>query len=269
MAELDKVERYDWAKLGDEGKIRKVNINELQVDLNYRRGEVSKFNTLTLARNFCWDAFGVPVVMERDNGELYVVDGQQRILALRQRNFKGSFFVKIFKSNGIDHEARAFRTMQMNRNSVRAYLKFKSAIVAKEEPELTISKTMDGMGFKIVDDSKTSLGINFTTLLVNTWKVSKDDCLNALLIQKEIIGEFESFNAHCHQAIFYLLRNKIDVRKFIDKIIKSGGKIYIIKEIKAVAIELKQQVSFRVAGIGLLRIINNKLNHKIKLKAED
>jgi hypothetical protein len=80
-----KIERYDWALPGDDGQFRCVPVHELKVDHSYQREQVSDSTILKIARDFSWSMFGVLIVMERTNGNLYVVDGQQRLAACIRR----------------------------------------------------------------------------------------------------------------------------------------------------------------------------------------
>jgi hypothetical protein len=254
-----------WIKPGDSGRMMIIHLEKLKIDNRYQRTEVSQTNTLRIAKNFSWEAFGVPIIMERTNGDFYVVDGQQRILAAKLRGDIKEARVLVFKSAGIEHESAAFRTMAIERKPITSFHKFKSGVIARHEPELSINKFLLENNFAVVDNSHTINGINFPGVLVQSWRVNNLHMRTALLLQRQILGVDRPMSALIHKAIFYLICNGIDVGKYSHKIIMQGGEAAITKEVKSVAIETGKTISLRVAGIGLLRVINYKLKKKIYL----
>ncbi len=257
MRQIDKVERYDWVKPGDIGRQCMVAVNELKIDHAYQRAEVSDQNTLALARGFNWVAFNSIVVMERANGDKYVVDGQQRLLAARRRGDIREVPCMLYQSDGRDHEARAFIALNVRRVKVPAVAKFTASVRASLYPEKQIAEWLGTLGLSVKEDGKAMNGVCFPAHLIRTWNMDSDCCKRAVWIQLKVNGT-EPLHSACHNGIFWLLTNGINVEEYIDKLRKLGGRAAVLRAIKTVEIETNTSATMRIGGIGVLRLINYK-----------
>jgi len=262
MSKVDKVERYDWVKPGDNGRQCKVAVDELKIDHAYQRPEVSDRNTLALARGFNWVAFNSIVIMERANGDKYVVDGQQRLLAARRRGDIREVPCVLFKSDGCEHEARAFISLNIRRTNVPAVAKFNAHVRAALNPEKQIADWLATQGLKVTEDGKDMKGVDFPSCLIRSWNLDEDACKNAISIQRDVNGT-EPLCSTCHKGIFWLLHNGIDVEKHADKLKRLGGRSAMLRSVKMLEIETGAKASERGCGIGVLRLINYKRRGKI------
>jgi len=253
--QVDKVDRYDWVKPGDNGIQCKLAVDELRIDHSYQRPEVSEKNTLALARGFNWVAFNSIVVMERANGDKYVVDGQQRLLAARRRGDIREVPCVLFKSDGRDHEARAFISLNVRRVRVSAVAKFNASVRAALNPEKQIAEWLGTLGLYVTDDGKSMNGVCFPAHLIRTWNMDADCCKRAVKIQRDVNGP-EPLHSACHNGIFWLLHNGIDVEKHTDKLRSLGGRAAMLRSIKTVEIETNTTANMRICGIGVLRLVN-------------
>jgi hypothetical protein len=256
-----KAQDYKWAKPGDNGIQQMVPIGELNVDMTYQRCEVSHANTLAIAKDFDWVAFGNVIVMKRADGKLYVIDGQQRTLAAKLRGDIEKVPCVIFESNGVEHEARGFIATNTRRRSVSAITKFHARVLAKESPDTEIQDWLDSIGFRVSADN-TSNCIAFPTRFIETWKASKETAKKAFHIQCDIIGPGESVNSEIHCGICYLLSKDVEVRRYVDKMKSMGGKPAVLRAINTAKIELSRSGD-KTYGLGILTMINYKLKNKI------
>lgn len=252
----NKAERYDWIKPGDRGRQRMVLVDDLKIDHSYQRTEVGNRNTLAIAREFNWVAFGAIVVMERANGNKYVVDGQQRLLAVQKRGDIRMVPCVLFKSDGREHEARAFIALNVGRKPVTAVVKFIAGVRAGLNPETQIAEWLATQGLTVMADGKDVNGVDFPTCLMQTWKLDAKATQESLVIQRGINGPVP-LHSTCHKGIWWLLHNGIKVAEYIDKLQKSGGRSAILRSVKTFEIETGKQASVRGCGIGVLRLINN------------
>ena len=257
MSKVDKVERYDWVKPGDNGRQCMVSVDELKVDHAYQRPEVSDQNTLALARGFSWEAFNSIVVMERANGDKYVVDGQQRLLAARRRGDIRKVPCVLFKSDGREHEARAFIALNIRRVKVPSVAKFNASVRAALNPEKQIAEWLGTLGLSVMDDGKSMNGVCFPAHLIRTWNMNAECCKRAVKIQRDVNGT-EPLHSACHNGIFWLLTNGINVEEHTDKLRCLGGRSAMLRSIKTVEIETNTKANMRICGIGVLRQINYK-----------
>jgi hypothetical protein len=257
ISKIDKVERYDWVKPGDNGRQCKVPVDELKVDHAYQRPEVSERNTLALARGFNWVAFNSIVVMERANGDKFVVDGQQRLLAARHRGDIPAVPCVLFKSDGRDHEARAFISLNVRRTNVPAVAKFNASVRAALNPEKQIADWLSTQGLEVTEDGKAMNGVDFPSTLIRSWNLNADACKKAIAIQRDVNGT-DPLHSTCHKGIFWMLHNGINVEEHADKLKRLGGRSAILRSVKTLEIETGSKASERGCGIGVLRLVNYK-----------
>ena len=95
----------DRKMLTTERALRIVAVADLQVDPSYQR--CVKPNHKKIARDFDPNALGVPLVGQREDHSLWIVDGQQRVEALKLLG-KVNVRVEVFASKGPEHEAHVF-----------------------------------------------------------------------------------------------------------------------------------------------------------------
>jgi hypothetical protein len=257
MSKIEKVERYDWVKPGDNGRQCKIAVDELKIDNAYQRPEVSDRNTLAIARAFNWVAFNSIVVMERANGDKYVVDGQQRLLAAKRRGDIREVPCVLFKSDGREHEAQAFISLNVRRVKVPAVAKFNASVRAGLNPEKQIAEWLGTLGLSVMEDGKSTNGVCFPAHLIQTWNINADCCKRAVKIQRAVNGT-DPLHSACHDGIFWLLDNGINVEDFTDKLCRLGGRSAMLRSIRTVEIETNTKANMRIGGIGVLRQINYK-----------
>lgn len=264
---ISKVERYEWAKPGDKGRPCELHMTDLLIDYSYQRKEYSEGNTLNIARDFNWIAFGTVIVMERHDGRKFIVDGQQRWLAAKRRGDIQKIPCRLFISDGPAHEARAFRALNINRRFVTATKKFQSAVTGQIEPETSINKWVESIGYFITEDGKDVKGIDFPDNLRRAWVISEEDCKAAIVAQINIIGN-EPLSSQVFKGLFFLIRNGIRINDHIEKLKMMGGKAAMLREIKTVQIESGKSIDNRIAGLAILRLINFKCRKKTLLMYE-
>ena len=255
----DKVARYNWASPGDKGRPLLLLVDDLEVDHSYQRPEVSEFNTLATAREFSWAAFGSVIVMERESGRKFIVDGQQRWLAAKRRGID-KIPCLVFKSDGRDHEALAFCRLNTNRKPVRTFVRFRARAEAKAEPEASIAGWLKKCGLRITNENNPNV-ISYPDLLIRTWKLDTTATQKAIAAQRLVIGPDATLNNQLHQAFVYLYRRGVDVGQYAPKLQRIGGKDELLRRIRVLKIELareKGKVSERQLAMTVLAAVNYK-----------
>lgn len=250
--------------VGGEGEMRMIPIDELKIDDAYQRQEVSKKNTDKIAREFEWEAFNSLVVMERQNGEKYVIDGQQRLLAARKNGTIKNVPCILFKSIGKEHEASAFIALNTHRVTVGAVDKFRANMLAGASPEKEINEWMMRFMFNVGKDRRKDKCIDFPAILIRTWNADKESCKNAILTQYDI-NDGEPLHSNCHRGFWWLIHNGISVAKYSDKLKRLGGLSKITQYINMVEIETGMKASEHLCGVAVLRLINFKTKNKVKI----
>lgn len=244
-----------------------ISIDELKVDFRYQRDEVSKKNTEKTAKGFNNMFVGAIVVMERANGDKFIIDGYQRYLAAKMAGVS-ALPCLVYPSEGLEHEAQAFKAINTGRTRVSAIDKFRSGVVAGEMPETEISAWLGERGYEVVKDGRKIGGIDFAQALVRWWRVDKDASQKAIVYQRKIIGD-DKLHGQAHIGLWWLIHHGVDVEPHIVKLAKMGGLTAILRSIKTVKLEMGKTHGERVCGMGILRLINHrKRGQKIQMPDE-
>lgn len=267
---LTKAEHYKWTKPGEKGKRVNVEVANLKIDHRYQREEISDKNTLAIARDFNWESFGAIVVMERSDGSLYIVDGQQRWLAVKRRGDITHVPAMLFQSDGPAHEARAFKALNERRMPVSAVAKFSAAVMAGHQLECEINTFLRGIGLEVGASGHDVKVLSFPAVFVSLWQRNPIVSQSAIKCQIAIAMTDEPVRAHIHKGLFYLILNGVDIEKHIDLIKRHGGMVAMTQEMRKLRIELNMPESVRLCGVAIMRLVNRYLRaNKIKLRDKD
>ncbi len=158
--------------------IRVVAIADLQTDPSYQRSIRPKHRSIVA--DFIPEALGIPLVAEREDGSLWIVDGLQRTTAL-QKLSKTTVRVEIFHSDGPENEAKIFRTIQANRSKLSSAEVFRAALTEGNPTSWSIKEMVEKCGFKLILSGKGGRTNKLEIACINTLvKVTKQYGLDAL-----------------------------------------------------------------------------------------
>lgn len=155
--------------------LREIDIDLPSVDTSYQRDIKPKH--AKIMADFDPNALGVPLIGEREDGSMWIVDGLQRITALRKMGRK-KLRAEIFASDGPEHEAKVFKLVNLNRTKLTAAEEFKALLTAHDQTCWDIKNTVESMGFRLAqyksgrDSESRSLYLTcFSTLrkVANNW----------------------------------------------------------------------------------------------------
>lgn len=136
----------DNKKLVVNKALRIVDIDAVNFDRSYQRDLKRKHKVI--AREFDEEALGLPLVAERADGTLWVVDGQQRIAALKLVG-RGRFRAEVFASQGPEHEARVFKLVNLNRTRLSAQEEMKSLLASQDPEAVSIRQVVETCGYRL------------------------------------------------------------------------------------------------------------------------
>jgi hypothetical protein len=262
-----KKDHYSWDDLDSKCRHMRIPIHTLNVDPSYQRGEASNTSTLEKAKHMQHAAMGAIIVAKRQDGTFWIVDGLQRTLAAQRRGDVTGMDCMVFDSRGSNHEADVFLLCNKGRIAVSAYHKYKTSVTAGRMPESEIDAWINERGYTIGDQPRKS-AIRFPTKLIQAWTLNKEACKQALDVTREICENGE-LNSDIFCAVAILIRNGINVKSEVKKILSLGGATKVLKEINTTAITLGLTKSWKVCGIGLLSVINYKRQKKIRVESWD
>lgn len=168
--------------------VRFVNLPDLNIDRSYQRDEYKKLIG-KIAATFDPDALGLPLVAEREDGSLWVVDGQQRCAALRLLG-KPHLRAQVFASQGPEHEAMIFQLVNFNRKKLTAGEEFGARLTAGDADAWALKAVADEYGFKMNTTGKVHLKnrhgnptkeLSCVNTLVRMTKVRGVECVGFVL----------------------------------------------------------------------------------------
>lgn len=127
--------------------LKVLRVEAIQTDPSYQR-EVKRGHT-KIVNDFSEEAFGIPLVGEREDGTFWVVDGLQRLTALRKLG-KKEVRAEVFASQGPEHEATVFKKVNMDRTRLSSREEFRALLTSQDPLAWKIKEAVESVGFKIV-----------------------------------------------------------------------------------------------------------------------
>lgn len=126
--------------------LRNIAIDSIQRDPSYQREVKRKHKDIVT--DFVEEALGIPIVGEREDGSLWIIDGLQRITALFKLGNK-KVTVLVVASKGPEHEALIFRKINGGRAGLTPQEMFQSALTAQEPAAWRIKECVESCGLRL------------------------------------------------------------------------------------------------------------------------
>lgn len=140
------MDKSEVKKLVVKSAVRVVELDRLGTDQSYQRNVKRKVGRIV--EEFDEDSVGVPLVAEREDGTLWVVDGLQRLTALRKMGFK-EYRCKVFNSRGPEHEAQVFKRVNFDRTKLTSTEQFRSLLTGHDTNAWAIKKVVEAKGYRL------------------------------------------------------------------------------------------------------------------------
>ncbi len=122
--------------------LKVLQISSLQIDPTYQRDVKSGWKRIM--NEFDEASLGIPVIGERADGSLWIVDGQQRIYALTKMG-RSSVRAEVFRSEGVEHEARVFKRINLNRVKLNPREQFRALLAAHDPIAWAVKDTVESV----------------------------------------------------------------------------------------------------------------------------
>jgi hypothetical protein len=126
---------------------RTVAVSELQTDPSYQRDVKPKHKKIVA--NFDPHSFGVPIIAEREDKSLWIVDGLQRITAIRELGHT-EVHVRVFRSEGAEHEAAVYKRVNLDRTKLTSQEEFKALLTAHDPVAWAIKETVESCRYRLM-----------------------------------------------------------------------------------------------------------------------
>ena len=131
--------------------------DQLGVDPLYQRDLDARSRQLInrIAGNWDWNLFQPLVVARRDDGRLFVVDGQHRLAAARLRRDVMQLPCVIFASAAPAEEADVFVKLNQERRPLSAYALYNAALATGDEAAIALDTILRQTGWSFVGGADT------------------------------------------------------------------------------------------------------------------
>jgi len=138
-----------FASFESKSEYRFVPLDKLEIDHAYQRGrDDSRISKMAHAWN--QDLCGVIIVNQRANGSLYVIDGQQRVAAMRlTKNSPARVLAQLFTGLTIEQEAELFKDLDTQRLGLTTGSVFAALVVARDPAALEIQDAAHKAGLTL------------------------------------------------------------------------------------------------------------------------
>lgn len=183
-----------------ESEIKNVSLDTLNVDRSYQR-DVSITLVEQIRNNWDEVASELILVSKRDDGTLWIVNGQHRTAAARLKGEK-KIWARVVSGLGPEQEA-ALRLKTNVRLTDRPLERFRAQVRAGDPESLAIVSIVKRVGSHVNESPSAEEGINSITTLEAIYRV--DDgalLLSTLEFVKDTFGEIRG-----KSAISYILRS--------------------------------------------------------------
>lgn len=274
---MAKEDRYKWRKDTKPGQMEWIHKDKLLIDSSYQR-KPTETHCLRIAARWCWPAVGALVVVKREDGSLFVVDGQHRKMAADRRTDVTELPCLVFDSKDLAYdpgeqqrEARIFLESNMGRKAVSAISKYRTAVALNDPHALLAQKLVQAAG-RIVDEGGSSSNTLRCIARLLFWVKEDPERLQRLWPYLTTAALGQAFSEVLLDGIMYLDgHNSSGPRlspKWLARIEEVGQKNLVSAAQKAAMTYARGGA--KVWAAGMLDVLNYKMHdrNRLSLKVE-
>jgi len=263
--------------LGSTGQMMSCALEHLLVDHTYQRSEAGPSNTRRIAQDFKWNRFAVVSVSRRDDGSLWILNGQQRCCAARKRGGITHVPCIVYDTHGSiaeaqKQEADAYLFLNTNVRRVTATSKFYAAVIAGRQPEVDIADFLGNFGMDVGDDSNDPNNLDFPATLLRWWKHDTSAAKSAMSTYRDmcVLENKATMHADIFQGLWWVCHsghNMAESFMILERASKTPTKKELLRSISTTAQLLEIGRNARVCGIGVIKAFNSRLpkRHRIPM----
>lgn len=134
-------------KLNKPSSLEELHCKEFSVDERVQRA-LNEPRVAAMAEDFRPDSLGLITASRRQDGHLYVLDGQHRVAAARKARYDGLIATRVFKELAVDEEAGLFLTLNSTRK-VEAIDRFKVRVTMGDRVAQSINNVLKRYGLHV------------------------------------------------------------------------------------------------------------------------
>jgi hypothetical protein len=178
--------KREWKAVVGDLKAVVLPKNRLSICSAYQRNSVSALKVDKIAAELDLVAFGALTVAQRGD-EFFIVDGQNRWMASQRRVELTELNCLVFQSRGVEHEAKIFAAININRSGVHAADKYRALVTAEDPTALALDEALRILQIEVVP--RTAKGPNQLAAIQYVFGMAKRDirrCESVLSVVQDI-----------------------------------------------------------------------------------
>jgi hypothetical protein len=262
-----KIERYGWILRDTPGQLMWIDKGHLSVDHSYQRDDVNELKVKTLAKSWSWTGCGVLSVARRPSGDLFVFDGQHRLLAALRRSDIRDMPCVVFDCESTAKEAAGFLVSNSERKAVSAVDKFRSMVMTENESAVYVKRALDSLGLEVTKCATRPGQIKCIARCIKLASQDQKAFDSALLITSAICEEVSPISEELLTGMFTIHRKHrlLDDQRFVRRAHQVGRDMLIDGIRKATL--ASQNRGENVIATGILGAVNKGL--RVRFGAEN
>lgn len=225
-ASIEEVEKHLNIRFKKMNKLSSnVKPNDLKIDMSYQR-QVSPDRVNSIVRSFNKNAIGVITLSIRENGDLYIIDGQHRVEALKSLGLgEDDVNAIVFFDLSVEQEAELFYIMNDGRTKPKKFDLHKASSASGNSVAQDIDDVLAAYNLKVGDRPGDGIVRAVGTLHKVYSKIGKQKLSDVIKILLDANGRSSSaFQAEYITAVAALLiqYKELDHNKLVSALQRLG-----------------------------------------------
>ena len=263
---VPKRERYNWKPLGRRGEFRLLSKHLIYIDGRYQRDQISDAKVMEIARNFDWTLFGVLLVVVRNDGTHWAIDGGHRLRGSLRRDDVDVLPCMVFGMEQLSDEAQAFLGNCLFRTAISAIAKHNASLCANDETANKVGSLLLDCGLEVKSACTTNRHVKCIKAITDM--VAEDESLagRVLRLSLSLCGD-SPVDSLVLKGLFFLARHfrpKFDFLHEYGEKLSQFSQPELLKAINTARIELGLGGT-RTIAIGILSLVNKNKTAKHRL----
>jgi len=245
------------------GSLKMLDKHILRIEVAYQRN-LNDQRVLALARSWSWVACGTITVAYR-NGKYYVVDGQHRVMAARQRSDIQLMPCIVFDTRSLKEEAVGFYNANVNRTPLKAVEKLPSLIVQGDAAAILVQRLIEesgrlpgrpsGPNTVCCIHSMLKWAKNQPSILQRTWPLITEVCRGHVMDER-ILSGLLFIELHAGESL-------LNKRNY-DRVMKVGAEGLVIAATRAA--QIMARGNDKIWAQGIIEVLNKNCRYRLNLQ---
>lgn len=267
-AKMTKIARYGWILRDSPGVPEYIDKHELNIDHAYQREKVSLGKVQQIQSSWSWVGCGMILVALRKDGTYWVMDGQHRVLAARNRSDIDELPCLVFSVESKNDEAAGFLVANTQRKPVTAIAKYKAMVLTKDATAMAVDEVLDRLGIEVAETAVNVHQIKCVTKCLKVAADSKETLYLCLRAYMRLDGA-PSINSRMLDGLAWLHKRHelLSDSRFVERFASQDiEELHLAIRRYAVA---EGSTAAKVCGAAILTCVNKGLRNKFGVNANE